>query len=528
MAKRPKPKKQLPQELNAQQALAAAQNSLNGGDYRMCAALMIQFVKAAPHFAPGHLALGLAFNRLERWPEAVERLSEAEELMRSPDQPEAPTPQVEMGRKFNEFMVATELSRALIHTGDLARAGEVLAGAVPVTDNSRTLDAHKARLELARGNAAGAAEAIRPLLSEGETDIEVAMVAAEIALAAPEAMGAGEVADHLVASSKRVGLPAGILISLLHATADVCDACGRHEDAFSAWRRAAGLPKVQFKQRAYMAEVVATMRGWTTETYSRVMRAESEDATPVLVVGMPGRGLDSVARLIASHPGAATAGATGFLAETAQYRFGAPAGANFAVLRKPGTVRATETAEAGERYTKSLRRRAGAPDADRVVDQNAVNTIQLGMLALMNPKAHVVYVKDDPFDSCFEAWSSSSAYEHPFVAEPVSLALYWRGETNLANHWAEVFASDAGRQPWFELDLRRLRESPEETARALFMFLGLEWNDQVRDAAQEAAKTRRPDAKVYRPMLKTLADSIERATIASEQPEPGEVGAETE
>ena len=261
MAKRPKPQKQLPQELNAQQALAAAQNALNGGDYRMCAALMIQFVKAAPHFAPGHLALGIALNRLERCPEAVERLSKAGELVSSPDQPEAPTPQVEMGRRFNAFMVATELARALTHTGDLDRAGEVLGRATPVTDNSRTLEAHKARLELARGNAKAAAGAMRPLLSLGETDIEVALVAAEISLAAPEALAPADAADHLVAASKRVGLPAGILITLLHATADVCDACGRHDDAFSAWRRAAALPKVRFKQRAYMAEVVATMRG---------------------------------------------------------------------------------------------------------------------------------------------------------------------------------------------------------------------------------------------------------------------------
>lgn len=526
MAKRQKPKKQLPTEMNAQQALMTAQNALNGGDYRLCAALMIQFVKVAPQFAPGHLALGIAFNRLERWSEAVVQFGEADELIRDPNQPEAPTPQVEMGRRFNAFMTCCELARALTHTGDLDRAAEVLSRAEPVTDNTRTLDAHKARLDLARGDAKAAADAIRPMLALGETDIEVAMVAAEISTKAPEVLPADEIADHLVESTKRVGLPAGILIALLQATAGACDACGRHDDAFSAWRRAVSLPKAQFKQRAYMAEVVATMRGWTAETYTRVMRAETQDPTPVLVVGMPGRGLDSVANLIATHAEAANAGSTNFLSETAQHRFDAPTGTNFVALHKPGTVRATETAEAGDRYSNSLRRRADAPGVKRIVDCNAVNTIQLGMLALMNPNAQVVYVKDEPFSSCLDAWSSSNAYQHPFVVEPISLALYWRGEANLADHWGKVFASDSGRQPWHELDLRQLRESPEETARALFMFLGLDWSDELGKAAQAAASTPRPDPAQYAPRFKALAEAIAKATISSEQPEPQQVGAE--
>jgi|GEM_PF-3280548 len=527
MAKRPQRTKQLPEELNAQQALMTAQTALNAGDYRTSAGLMIRLAQAAPHFDPAHLAIGIAFNRMGRHTEAVERLTTAAELASDPERPEAPTPQVEMGRKFNAFMVHTELARAYTRLGDLDAAQRHLDAAEPVTEESVSKNAHAARLLLARGEAAAAADTLRPHLKQGDTDVEVALAAAEVALKAPDALPPSEAADHVLATSKRVGLPAGVLLLLLHAAADACDAAGRHDEAVAAWRRAKTIPRVQFKPRLFMAEVLNIIKGWTNDSISHVVRADTEDPTPVLVVGTPGRMNDAVAKLIAAHPDAASAGSTNFLSEIARNRFNAPTQGNFVTLLRPGTVRGNDTREAGAHYTRVLQRHAGSSEHARIVDANATNLLQLGMLSVMNPHAHVVHVVADPFEAAFDAWTTHSGYAHPFVTENASLALYARADQIFRKHWETTFQQDGSRQPYHVLSVSNLRDEPEQTARALFMFLGLDWHDHLADAARDAANAPRPDPANYRKSLKGLADVIQRSTISHEaagiNPETGEM-----
>lgn len=516
MAKRPQRTKQLPEELNAQQALVTAQTALNAGDYRTAAGLMIRLAQAAPHFDPAHLAIGIAFNRMGRFTEAIERLTTAHELASDPERPEAPTPQVEMGRRFNAFMVHSELARAYTRVGDLDAAQRHLDAAEPVTEDSVSKFAHAARLQLARGEAAAAADTLRPHLKQGDTDVEIALAAAEVAVEAPEALDPNDAAEHVLATSKRVGLPGGILILLLHAAADVCDAGGRYDDAVAAWRRAKTIPRVQFKPRLFMAEVLNIIKGWTPDSISHVVRADTEDNTPVLVVGTPGRMNDAVARLIAAHPEAANAGSTNFLSEIAHNRFNAPTQGNFVTLLRPGTVRGNDTREAGTHYTRVLQRHAGSAEHARIVDANATNLLQLGMLSVMNPHAHIVHVVADPFEAAFDAWTTHSGYTHPFVTENASLALYARADQIFRKHWETTFQQDRSRQPYHVLSISNLRDEPEQTARALFMFLGLDWHDHLADAAREAVATRRPDPANYRKNLKGLADVIQRATITEE------------
>ncbi|MFG0305032.1 MAG: sulfotransferase [Phycisphaerales bacterium JB040] len=516
MAKRPQRTKQLPEELNAQQALVTAQTALNAGDYRTAAALMIRLSQAAPHFDPAHLAIGIAFNRMGRYAEAIDRLTTAHELASDPERPEAPNPQVEMGRRFNAYMVHTELARAYTKSGDLDAAQKHLDLAQPVTEESVSKHAHAARLQLARADAKAAADTLRPLLKQGDTDVEIALAAAEVALAAPDALPPAEAADHVLATSKRVGLPAGVLILLLHAAADVCDACGRRDEAVAAWRRAKTIPRVQFKPRIFMAEVLNIVKGWTPDSIANVVRADTNDPTPVLVVGTPGRMNDAVARLIAAHPDAANAGATNFLSEIAHNRFNAPTRGNFVALLRPGTIRGNDTREAGQHYTRILQRHAGTTTHARIVDANATNLLQLGMLSVMNPHAHVVHVVADPFDAAFDAWTTHSGYAHPFVTENASLALYTRADQIFRKHWEHTFQQDRSRQPYHVLSFKNLRDQPEQTARALFMFLGLDWHDHLADAARDAADTRRPDPANYRKSLKGLAEVIDRATITPE------------
>ncbi len=187
-----------------------------------------------------------------------------------------------------------------------------------------------------------------------------------------------------------------------------------------------------------------------------------EDATPILIVGMPRSGTTLLEQVLSSHPEVTAGGELEFwrLRDT----------------RPDEDVWSlTPTAEATRRLAHNYlaRLRAFAPDAKRVTDKAISNFMQLGVIHRVFPNATLIRCRRHPIDTALSIFTTNFAPTLDFVAERSDLVFFYRQYQRLMAHWREVLPPDR----FVEVDYEALVDDPELHARRLVAACGLDWND---------------------------------------------------
>ena len=273
--------------------------------------------------------------------------------------------------------------------------------------------------------------------------------------------------------------------------AELHDEAGDPDRAFSYARTANTLKGVRFDSAAY-AVLIDRLLGTFSETAMKDMpRAANEDARPVFVVGMPRSGTSLVEQILASHPSVHGAGELtdmGLLALSTARR----------ESEYPESVAnldaATLTALAG---AYSARLDARAPGAQRVVDKMWQNFEYLGFIALLCPRARVVYCRRDPLDAGLSCY-----FQHffgqgvPFAYDLANIGRYYRQLERAMGHWQRVLDL-----PILALDYESLVADPESEIRRLVDFAGLAWDPACLDFHETDRAVRTAShAQVRQPM----------------------------
>jgi tetratricopeptide (TPR) repeat protein len=228
-----------------------------------------------------------------------------------------------------------------------------------------------------------------------------------------------------------------------------------HFDAANRIRRKVALfDRSRFEQRvdglvaSFGREVLA----------SRASTAEG-DETPILVLGMPRSGTTLIERVVSSHP---RVGGGGELVFWEQH------GPSW--LEAVGDRR-TEVADGlrGD-YLRLLR--GIAPAALRVTDKMPFNFLWVGLVHLLLPNARFVHCRRNPVDTCLSIYSTYFAKDWGFSSDRGDLVWYYRQYLRLMDHWRAVLPP--GRL--LEVDYEEATAAPEQTARRLIAFSGLEWD----------------------------------------------------
>jgi tetratricopeptide (TPR) repeat protein len=186
-----------------------------------------------------------------------------------------------------------------------------------------------------------------------------------------------------------------------------------------------------------------------------------EDATPILVVGLPRSGSTLTEQVLSSHPDVAAGGELEFWGSRDTPRL--------------DTWSITSTPEATRRladdYLATLK--AYGPDAKRVTDKALNNFFLLGVIHRVFPDATLIHCRRHPIDNALSIFTTNFGTNFDFVSTRSDIVFYIRQYQRLMAHWRDVLPPDR----FVEVDYEALVADPEPHARRLVAACGLAWND---------------------------------------------------
>jgi len=278
---------------------------------------------------------------------------------------------------------------------------------------------------------------------------------------------------RMAANLRRTDLSEGQRRALLFALGKVSDDVGDYADAIGWFDRANAARGVgQRLDRQRLERQTSDLIAGTPPGFLAAASGGVDDATPILILGMPRSGTTLVEQILSNHPDVAAGGELTFWRDA---NVDEPAGAQGAA---PNLNRL-----AGD-YLAVLR--AISPDARRVTDKMPYNFWRLGLIRRAFPRATIIHCRRSPTDTCLSIYQTDFAFPDDFVSDRGDLVFYYRQYQRLMAHWRRVLPADH----FIEVEYESLVADPERSVRGLVAGCGLEW----RDACLAPQLNRRPIA----------------------------------
>ena len=199
------------------------------------------------------------------------------------------------------------------------------------------------------------------------------------------------------------------------------------------------------------------------------MGAESE--SPIFIVGMPRSGTSLTEQILSSHPqvyGAGELKNIGEIIRMFQQRLQGKAG--FPEMFKG--LDPITACNLGERYLRETRELSDRGDFARITDKMPGNTTNLGVIALLLPRARIVHCKRNPMDSCFSNYSHNFASVISYSRQLKDLGSHYSDYHRVMEHWKKVLPI-----PILDVRYEDMVADNEGMSRKLIEFCGLEWDD---------------------------------------------------
>jgi len=133
----------------------------------------------------------------------------------------------------------------------------------------------------------------------------------------------------------------------------------------------------------------------------------------------------------------------------------------------PGAVRAA----AQDYLAGALKKHPTA--AVRLVDKAPLNFIYVGLIALLFPKASIIWCRRDPRDICTSIYSENFGLTQKYATDLADIGFYFGQHMRLMRHWLEV----AGGQI-HPCRYEDLIADPEAQSRRLIEAAGLPWDER--------------------------------------------------
>jgi tetratricopeptide (TPR) repeat protein len=277
-----------------------------------------------------------------------------------------------------------------------------------------------------------------------------------------------DLAEALLGQDRESGLlPETERMHALYALGKSHEEAGNYPAAIRAYDEAnliayRSYPRCRTFNRAWtMREPQLIAELFRRETFEQIEPSPAQDSRPIFIVGMIRSGTTLLDQIVSAHPSVTSRGEGSFWTTKgddlhAQWQRNLPSTEALARL-------------ASEYLTSMQIARADG----RFTDKMPLNFRSLGLIHATLPKAKILHIRRDPFDTCMSIYTTFFAGGPNFVYHQENIATFYRAYLQTMEHWRTVLPTDQ----FFELTYEDLVLEPEIWTRKVLEFLGLEWDE---------------------------------------------------
>lgn len=433
-----------------------------------------QALSIAPSDPYLHNAKGLCLTKFGRWVDAVAAFEETVRL--APDFVPA---------HFN-------LASARECTGDLNGAREAFERVYELNPSNPEPLSSLANLAARRADWAEARQLAERALSADPRQYLALTTLANAAIATGDYANADSLVESTLADQSTPPVHRAMIQTL---KGDLRHAEGRYGDAFAAYSEGNALRRRIFANQ-YAApgqETAATFTQFLVEYFDRAPKADwSVKGKPaptvgpklaghVFLMGFARSGTTLLENILATHPTVAALEEKEVLVDSIREFLSDDKGPDRLAAADDATLDKFR-----ELYWQRVAEHMTGFDGKVFVDKRPMATMKLPIIAKLFPQAKILFAVRDPRDvvlSCYRRQFLLNPSMYEFL-ELKGLAKFYSTMMKLAEVSRAKFEQD-----WAETRHERLIENFDAELRRILEFLGVAWNDEVRDFAQ-AAKAR--------------------------------------
>jgi len=255
----------------------------------------------------------------------------------------------------------------------------------------------------------------------------------------------------------------------------VLEARGDYDGAFEAWDRANAARRRQVGpyDRDALVKRVDRLIAQFSASFLQARRSWGHSSSrPVFVLGMPRSGTTLVEQILSAHPDVHGYGELTELARVAKEEMPKRAGSmqrwpEVAAALRPETVRSA----AGDYLASVLERHPTS--AAKLVDKAPTNFFYIGLIALLFPKAGIVWCRRDPRDICTSIYSENFGLSQTHATDLADIGFFYRQHMRVMRHWVEAVGSQI-----YHCRYEDLIADPEGQSRKLVEAMGLPWDER--------------------------------------------------
>jgi tetratricopeptide (TPR) repeat protein len=235
--------------------------------------------------------------------------------------------------------------------------------------------------------------------------------------------------------------------------------------------------------------------------------------TPIFMVGFPRSGTTLLDQALASHPEIETLEEVDTLVDAIAALVSAGSAASFF-----GSLDGPTLSQFRQAYWERVKHALGRlPERTVFIDKMPINTVYLGLTAALFPQAKIIFSIRDPRDVVLSCFKQQFGMNHPmFQFLKLEGAAKYYGQVM---RLAETYRASL-RLSIYDVRYESLVSDFDVTVRGLLSFLGLTWDDAVRDY-EVTARTRQIRTPSASQVIKPLyTSSIGRWRDYEKQLEP--------